>query len=727
MKKPILIALVLAYLVALTLSLLNAIKPGPAFFNIVPRTVGLVVFSVLLYGLLRLLSFEIHARHWRKRNPAQRAETPSNYLQQLKRSFLDLYTQTRQPWRHRLPAWGKLLVLTAGAAYALILWEWIFHVTKVSFLDSLGLGQKLATFLVSGLSLALVALAITLALLLIERLLHPLRLAWLASCLNTAIPAALLTSLVVLWVDSFTYTIFHFGILTTHGFLRMLYGIGIVLLFLELYRRLIKAQQVSEAAHRTSARFKWLRRSMLAILAGSVVLALVQLQPQSAQASQATDPDPATQSLPNIILIGGDGLSASHMSLYGYRRATTPNLDALAETSLVAENAFPNASKTYGAMISLLTSKMPSTTGIIFPPDILHGTDSDEHLPGMLKDLGYTTAQIGVDEYVDANTWNIRNAFDWVNQHTVEGNLLVKTLQRLGYESPAYFIFTIEGRLLDRIPHALFIQTVANPFSTVVGAAQWSGDSRRIDDLLNLLDSSSEPLFVHVHLLESHGPRYDPAIREFSAGQEQINKWMTDFYDDTILSFDAYLERLIEALKASGQFERTLLIVYSDHAMGFQTTERVPLLIHFPAEQHTGTIQTNVQNLDIAPTILDYLDVPVPEWMEGESILNFSTELRQPIFAVRMNTGTQIKYPSTNTTHFSSENYQFGVLQVMVCQRVYYFDLVAQQTKLIVPNRYVNPCKTDSLPSWDEMHQVAAQYLTDHGFDPSILPSPPSP
>ncbi|MCU0409500.1 MAG: sulfatase-like hydrolase/transferase, partial [Bacteroidales bacterium] len=92
---------------------------------------------------------------------------------------------------------------------------------------------------------------------------------------------------------------------------------------------------------------------------------------------------------------------------------------------------------------------------------------------------------------------------------------------------------------------------------------------------------------------------------------------------DTILSYDAYMGQLIEALKARGTFDETLIIVYSDHAMGFQTTERIPLVFHFPAGQHAGRITTNVQNLDIAPTILDYLGIPIPEWMEGESILHF--------------------------------------------------------------------------------------------------------
>jgi len=415
------------------------------------------------------------------------------------------------------------------------------------------------------------------------------------------------------------------------------------------------------------------------------------------------------------------------MSLYGYARQTTPNLDAIADISLVAENAFTNSSKTYGSIISLFNSKMPTRTQVMFPPDILHGADSDQHLLAILKEMGYTTAQIGVNEYVDANTWNIHNAFDWVNQRTVEGNSYVKRLQNYGYELPAYFLYITEGRLVNRLLQALHLETVENPFSTVADAPQWRGDQRRMDDLLNLLDSTPGPLFIQVHLVETHGPYYHSALRSFSAGMEQDKKWMNDFYDDTILSYDAYMGQLIEALKARGTFDQTLLIIYSDHAMGFQTAERIPLLFRFPAGQPAGRITTNVQNLDIAPTILDYLDIPIPAWMEGESILHFSTQVRQPIFAVRMKLGQEVDTaedgsPTVNLSPVLTENHQFSFLQIFYCQRVYQLDLIKGEWRFINIKKHTAPCDTDSLPSIAEIRQVAIDFLTDQGYDPSAVP-----
>jgi arylsulfatase A-like enzyme len=731
MKKLISPALALVYLLVLASSLLVAIQPEAAIFHplsSIPRPMGILIIALLLFGVFRFVGYIFSVREYgRLRSRKGWVSTRESFLNHLKRTFLDIYTRSQSPWRSRLAEGVKLLWITAAAAYLLSLIEWIFHATKVSFMDSLNLGEKLAVLLLAGLFLAAVGMLINALLLLVELFLRPFRLAWLAACLNTLVPAALFTSLVVLWLDTFIYTIFRFGILTSDGLWRVVYGVLIILLFLELYRRLLKAQTITSTARPNRPGSKWLRFAVLGLLAVSCVLAAAQFSPKSEAAGLDESPSPAAQELPDIILIGSDGVSANNMSLYGYERETTPNIDAIADVSLVAENAFTNSSKTYGSIISLFTSKMPTRTQVMFPPDILHGVDSDQHLLTILKDMGYATAQIGVNEYVDANTWNIHNAFDWVNQRTVDGNALVKTFQHYGYELPAYFIYVTEGRLANRLLQALHIETVENPFSTVADAPQWRGDQRRMDDLLNLLDSTPGPLFIQVHLVETHGPFYHPILRSFSAGIEQDEKWMNDFYDDTILSYDAYMGELIEALKARGTFDQTMLIVYSDHAMGFQTAERIPLLFHFPAGQHAGRITTNVQNLDIAPTILDYLSVPIPAWMEGESILHFGNQVREPIFAVRMKVGqeTDATEDGSSTVSISpilTENHQFSYLQIFYCQRVYQLDLIKGEWRLITVKKHTTPCDTDSLPTIAEIRQVAIDFLAEQGYDPSFVP-----
>ena len=451
-------------------------------------------------------------------------------------------------------------------------------------MDRLSLGQKLEIFLLSGLALAVIGLCTNLVLLLAERLLRLLRLAWLPASLQALVPASaayqpggFMAGLFHIYGISLWYP--HCGGLSAHG----VWGIGCPA-FLAGIPLAVQGVGLSETKGFSAARFRWLRGVVLGLLGLASILAVVRLSSQVETIQIRVSYAVSGKEFPNIILIGSDGISAKNMSVYGYSRQTTPYIDELAEVSLVAENAFTNSGNTYGSILSLLTGKMPTQLRIIYPPDILHGNDSYQHLPGILKNLGYTTAQIGVSYYVDANTWNIQHAFDSVNQRTVRSDVLVYTLNQFGFDLPALFVSAIEERLTDRLFQALYIETIQNPFSVVTEAPSWREDRKRIDNLLALLESTPEPLFVHVHLMGTHGTTFFPAQRTFSKDMQQDEEWMIDFYDDAILTYDAYIGELVDALKASGQFDRTMLILYSDHAMRFQSKERIPLIIHFPGQ-----------------------------------------------------------------------------------------------------------------------------------------------
>jgi len=58
------------------------------------------------------------------------------------------------------------------------------------------------------------------------------------------------------------------------------------------------------------------------------------------------------------------------------------------------------------------------------------------------------------------------------------------------------------------------------------------------------------------------------------------------------------------------------------------------LLIRFPGGVHAKAIAENTQRIDIAPTLLDYLGIPIPGWMDGVSIISGLPKQSRPIFAV---------------------------------------------------------------------------------------------
>ena len=216
-----------------------------------------------------------------------------------------------------------------------------------------------------------------------------------------------------------------------------------------------------------------------------------------------------------------------------------------------------------------------------------------------------------------------------------------------------------------------------NPYRIVTEPVPSIADEEKINQLMDLIDQSQGPLFAHLHLMGTHGGDFSPPVQVFSKGEEQTEPWMEDFYADTILAYDGYVGKVIDQLKAKGQFENTILILYTDHNQKFQVNERIPLIIHFPGDQYSGKLTGAVENLDIAPTILDFLGLSIPEWMTGESLLNGSPDNTRLIFSM----GTsEVKKNERDMNILDPERvnppfYQFSYINIKDCQKWYTYDL----------------------------------------------------
>jgi predicted AlkP superfamily pyrophosphatase or phosphodiesterase len=225
-------------------------------------------------------------------------------------------------------------------------------------------------------------------------------------------------------------------------------------------------------------------------------------------------------------------------------------------------------------------------------------------------------------------------------------------------------------------------------------------------------------------MMGTHGPLFSPEKQNFSTGKTQDENWMEDFYDDSILTFDNYIGEIIKALEQSDKFDNTILIVYSDHPMVYDIRLRVPLLIHFPNNQHAGQITTNTQNLDIAPTILDYMGIQQPQWMEGRSLLKDESTEKRLIF----NSGTSYLYDIGQGKNLIASArvkppfFQFTLFNVIDCQKWYRLDLIAMTWDSGIVPGHTNPCAEDDLLSMDQIKDAFAEYLSSHGFDTSSLP-----
>lgn len=307
---------------------------------------------------------------------------------------------------------------------------------------------------------------------------------------------------------------------------------------------------------------------------------------------------------PLVVLYLIDTLGATHMSLYGYERPTTPRLDALAAEGAWFSDAFANASRTIESVPNLLLS-LPSER---------HGVDGPSataplqlvSLADALRAAGFATASFCTN--VNAGP---RQAMDQ------------------GFES-----------FFDRIGY------------------YWAGDGDRtvpIDDVLNWLSSRRDrPAFLYIHTAEPHAPytprpgyagcfttgytgqidgSYDPRRGFQQAREERDLRHVIGLYDEEIRYADARFGAFLEAVAAAGLRERLTIVVVADHGEEFLQhgawehgknlfceALRIPLIIAGPKVSARGRIAAPAQLMDVMPTILDLFELPRPYPLSGVSL-----------------------------------------------------------------------------------------------------------
>jgi hypothetical protein len=514
---------------------------------------------------------------------------------------------------------------------------------------------------------------------------------------------------------NFLTTIFSVGIAGTTVLVRILLSIGFMIILIQLLFRIAYryTQDSNSFAHRF---YRWLALGLVAI---SLTLAISQISTKT-ENNFALPKSNSQNPKPNIILISSDGLDASHMSVYGYEQDTTPFLRELAASSLVSENNFPSTNHTWGSETSVLTGRYPFVTRVLFSPDILRKNDKFLHLPGILKNNGYRTFSLGVPYYNDANDFNFHNAFDVVNCSEQGINFTQNNWYGRYFEQERYQLFLIKNRIIDRLSHIFFIKDLYKPSYVVYDfVGRSNSDRERLACLQKYLAESTntgQPIFVQIHQMGTHGPTFGSTIHRFSSDLEQDRVWMPEFYDDAIINFDSDMATLVENLKTMGIYQDTILILYTDHGTEWSSNKRLPLILRFPNDRISGKIFENTQSIDIAPTILDYLGIEIPPWMDGSSLLSPLPEERT-VVSVDSIEPIQISGLWTMPNYTTNMPFkQLESIKAIQCQRITTINL---QNFLIEENEveeYLTPCSEDSLYSRREIIDKVTELLTRAGY-----------
>jgi arylsulfatase A-like enzyme len=161
--------------------------------------------------------------------------------------------------------------------------------------------------------------------------------------------------------------------------------------------------------------------------------------------------------------------------------------------------------------------------------------------------------------------------------------------------------------------------------------------------------AADRPSFFYVHLMSPHylgvqlpeshvfthpDDRVSPGLEPYTI-LDQLNK--PDRYDDKVLQADGIIRRLFEALSAKRYLDDAIVVVTGDHGEGlgerhwahgwnlYNEDIRVPML-WYDSRPATYPDLTFATHIDIAPTILDRLGLPIPETWEGQSLLKPARE-----------------------------------------------------------------------------------------------------
>ncbi len=271
----------------------------------------------------------------------------------------------------------------------------------------------------------------------------------------------------------------------------------------------------------------------------------------------------------DVVLITVDALRADHVGAYGYGRPTTPNIDALARRGVRFERAYAQAPHTSFSVTSMLT-------GLYYPTQArLEPGRSSDALPFQLRRYGWKTAAF----YPEAVFY-------------VEADKLRE------FEKSNFEFEYVKVEYLDA--HARLAQ-IAEFFE--------QERPRRV--------------FLWIHFFEPHEPYEAWAGHDF--GPRDIDR-----YDSEIAYTDAAVGRLV------AYFEKhrpgTVFIVTADHGEAFDEHKsryhgsslydeqiRVPLIIAVP-DSPAQVVPGPVELVDIAPTVLGLLDIPVPVRMQGTDL-----------------------------------------------------------------------------------------------------------
>jgi arylsulfatase A-like enzyme len=317
---------------------------------------------------------------------------------------------------------------------------------------------------------------------------------------------------------------------------------------------------------------------------------------------------------PDVLVYIADTLRADELGCYGNPVVATPNLDELADEGTRFAHTLAPSSWTRASVGTILTGLPPAVHGAEGRYDLLE--DGVVLMSELFQEAGYATANVTTNRNV--------GAFFGFDQ---------------GY-SPGGFVELYETAGQEKV---LVQELVADADEVTERAVRW-------------IDSVASPFCLVVHSIDPHAPYTPPegwdrygrdldspvtgrmmSLYALDDDRRPVDEARTRaLYRGEVSFNDHAFGELVDHLEARGTWDDTITVFTSDHGEEFwERGERghgrnvnekalhVPLILRYPdvvdAGESVGGLTTSA---DILPTVLELAELPVPEWLEGRSLLD---------------------------------------------------------------------------------------------------------
>lgn len=357
----------------------------------------------------------------------------------------------------------------------------------------------------------------------------------------------------------------------------------------------------------------------------------------------------------NVILITIDSLRADHMGSMGYVKKLTPYLDKIADEGVLFTNAFSYGSTTFTSVPPLLTSSpfisyyhfhefhktINKSMNIHdslerYKKLIIKHFESNVTIAGALREHGYETAAFNSNPYL-SRYYGYGKDFSHFDDSFVEYNFGKRMREKVKVALMSTKLENLAKRLYflvcrNNIPYER-AETINKK------AISW------------LAAKKPENFFMWLHYMDTHAPYKPPkqfrpeisSLKMSDLGRKILCKedisngelnQLIELYDGGIKYVDHSIKCLLDDLKDLMLLEDTIIIITADHGEEFKEhgdflhveTKLYEELIHIPLiiynSGHCATINETVSHIDIAPTILEMLNLPKVKTFKGNSLIS---------------------------------------------------------------------------------------------------------